>query len=125
MSSIAVFLDNTKKVMDVDKCIPQDVIIDTGAVSVMLSTKFSKVVDVNFSTLNLGPEFVTAKGKVVVAMGTTPHPLEFLLSRGTVHELRVSLHAVTVDTNAHCAILGMEFISAVKGGYNSYTEMFK
>ena len=53
--------------MDVDKCIPQDVIIDTGAVSVMLSTKFAKVVCVNFSTLNLGPEFVIAEGKVVAA----------------------------------------------------------
>ena len=111
--------------MDVDKCIPQDVIIDTSALSVMLNTKFAKAVGVNFSTLNLGPEFVTAKGKVVASMGTTPEPSEFVLSRGTTQELRVSLHAVILDTNAYYAILGMEFISAVKGRCNSYTEMFK
>ena len=121
VSSTAVFLDNTKKVMDVDKCIPQDVIIDTGAINVMLSTKFANVVCVNFSTLNLGPKFVTAEGKVVAAMGATPQPLEFVLSRGTVQELRVSLHAIIVDTNVHCEISGMEFRSAVKGGYNFYT----
>ena len=79
--STPIFLDNTKKVMDVDKYIPQDVIIDTGAIKVMLNTKFSKAVGVDFSTLNLGPECVTLEGKVVAAMGTTPQPLEFVLSR--------------------------------------------
>ena len=71
---------------------------------------------VNFSTLTPGPEFVTAKGKVVVAMGTTPQPLEFVLSSGTPQKLTVHLHAIIVDINAYCAILGMEFISAIKGG---------
>ena len=33
--------------------------------------------------------------------------------------------AIIVDTNAYCAILGMEFISTVKWGYNSHTELFK
>ena len=83
VSSIAVFLDNTKKVLNVNKCIPHDVIIDTGPVSVMLIAKFAKAVGINFSTLTPGPEYVTAEGKVVAAMGTTPQPLEFVLSSGT------------------------------------------
>ena len=83
ISSTAVFLDNTKRVLNVNKCIPHEVIIDTGAVNVILSTKFAKAVDVNFSTLTPGPEFVTAEGKVVAAMGTTPQPLEFVMSSGT------------------------------------------
>ena len=56
--SALVFLDNAKKVLDADKCVLQDIIIDT-AVIVMLSFKLSKAVGVNFSTLNLGPKFVT------------------------------------------------------------------
>ena len=54
VNSTAVFLDNTKKVLNVNKCIPH-VIIDTGAVSVMPSTKFAKAVGINFSTLTPGP----------------------------------------------------------------------
>ena len=102
--------------LNVNKCIPHEVIIDTGAVNVMLSTNFAKAVGINFSTLTPGPEYVTAEGKVVAAMGTTPQPLEFVLSRGTPRELRVHPPAIIVNTNAYCAILGMEFILVVKGG---------
>ena len=124
VSFTAVFLDNTQRVLNVNKCIPHEVIIDTRTVIVMLTTKFAKALGVNFSTLTPGPDFVTAEGKEGAAMDTTPQPLEFVLSSGTHQELRVHLPAIIVDTNAYCAILGMEFISAVKGGYNSHTELF-
>ena len=91
----------------------------------MLTTKFVRAVGVNFSTLTLGPEYVTAEGKVAAAMSTTLHPLDFVLSRATPQVMRIFLHAIIVDTNAYCAILGMESISAYKGGYNSYTKPFK
>ena len=56
VSSTAVFLDNTKRVLNVNKCIPHEAIIDTGGVSVMLSTKFASwQVGVNFSTLTPHP----------------------------------------------------------------------
>ena len=47
VSSTTVFLDNTKWVLNVNKCIPHEAIIDTGAVSAMLSTKFVKAVGIN------------------------------------------------------------------------------
>ena len=51
--------------------------------------------------------------------------MEFILSRGTDHELRVTLTALVVDTNAYRALLGTDFITATNGGYDSYTEKLK
>ena len=37
----AILLDNTTAVLDVNNCIPQHVIIDTGAVCVMMSKQYA------------------------------------------------------------------------------------
>ena len=59
------------------------------------------------------------------SMGQTTAKLEFVMSRGTDHELRVTLTDLVVDTNAYCALLGTKFITATNGAYNSYTKKFK
>ena len=43
----AVLLDNFKAALDVNNCIPQQVIIDTGAVCVMMSKRYAVAVGVN------------------------------------------------------------------------------
>ena len=55
----AILLDNTKAVLGVNNCIPQQVIIDTGAVCVMMSKRYAVAVGVNISTLVRGIEFIT------------------------------------------------------------------
>ena len=79
----AVMLDNTKAVLDVNNCIPQQIIIDTGAVCVMMSRRYAVAVGVNLATLVRGIEFITADGALATSLGTTPHPLEFVLLRNT------------------------------------------
>ena len=71
----AILLDNTKAILDVNNCIPQQVIIDTGAVCVMMSKWYAVAVGVNISTLVRGIEFITADGALATSLGTTPHPL--------------------------------------------------
>ena len=99
--------------------------MDTGAAKVTISKKFVEVLGIDVTTLTPGPEFVTAGGNVETTMGQTAAKLEFILSRGTERELRVTLTALVLDTNAYCALLGTEFITTTCGGYDSYTEKFK
>ena len=120
----AVLLDNSNGVLDVNNCIPQQVIIDTGAVCVMMSKRYAKAVGVNLSTLKRGIEFITADGALASSLGTTPQPLEFVLARNTPHEHKLLVHASIIDTPAYDILLGMEFIRAAKGLYDAYTERF-
>ena len=57
-------------------------------------------------------------------MGVTYSTVVFHLGRGTNHALRVHLHVTVVDTTAYDVLLGTEFMTTVRGAYNSYTEMF-
>ena len=50
-TTTAVFLDNVSCVLDVERCVSRDVIIDTGDVRIMLSKKFAMAVGVNMETL--------------------------------------------------------------------------
>ena len=120
----AVLLDNAKAILDVNNCIPQQVIIDTGEVCVMMSKRYAAAVGVNVSTLVRGIEFITADGALASSLGTTSHPLEFVLSRNTPHEHKLLVHASIIDTPAYDILLGMEFIRAAKGIYDAYTEQF-
>ena len=117
----AVLLDNTKAVLDVNNCIPQQVIIDTGAVGVMMSKIYAVAVGVNIPTLVRGIEFITADGALATSLGTTPHPLEFVLSRNTPAEHKLLVNASIIDTPAYDILLGMDFIRAARGVYDSYT----
>ena len=117
-------LDNIQAVLDVNKFIPHQVIIDTGAVCVMMSKRYAVAVGINISTLVRGIEFITADGALATSLGTTSHPLEFVLSRNTPDEHRLLVHASIIDTPAYDIQLGMEFIRAARGVYDAYTEQF-
>ena len=67
---------------------------------------------------------MTASGAIEVPLGVTYSPIEFYLRRGTPHAISVKLHASVVDTSAYDVLLGTEFMAAVRGAYDSYTEMF-
>ena len=60
-------------------------------------------------------EFVTASGAIEMPLGVTKNKLKFTLGRGTDKLCLVELHATVIDTTAYDVILGMEFITAVKG----------
>ena len=91
----------------------------------MLSKKFAMVVGVNMDILVPGMEYNTSDGSIILALGTTPHPIDFVLSRNTPQEHRVALAALVVDTDSYCMLVGMDFIRAIRGAYDSYTAMFK
>ena len=54
----------------------------------------------------------------------TKNKLKFTLGRGTCNLCVVELHATVVDTTAYDVIMGMEFITAMMGAYDAYTERF-
>ena len=95
-------LDNSKGVVDVAGYIPHEVILDTGAAKVMISKKFAEALGIDLTPLTSGQEFVTAGGSVETTMAQTTAKLEFILSRGTDHELRVTLSILVLETNAYC-----------------------
>ena len=57
-------------------------------------------------------------------LGITKEKLAFTLGRGTDTLCVVDLTATVVDTTAYDVLLGMEFVKAVKGIYDAYTERF-
>ena len=59
-----------------------------------------------------------------MALGKTKTKLKFTLGRGADHVSVVELDATVVDTTAYDVILGMEFVAAVMGAYDAYTEQF-
>ena len=47
-----------------------------------------------------------------------------LCPKNTPHEHRLLVHASIIDTPTYDILLGMEFIRATRGVYDSYTELF-
>ena len=90
----------------------------------MMSKRYAVAVGVNLSTLVRGIEFITADGALASSLGTTSHPLEFVLSRKTPHEHILFVHASIIDTPTYDILLGMEFIRAARGMYDAYREQF-
>ena len=90
----------------------------------MMTKRYAVAVGVNISTLVRGIEFITADVALATSLGTTPHPLEFVLSRNTLHKHRLLVNASIIDTPAYDILLGMEFIRAARGAYDSYTGLF-
>ena len=119
-----VYISNQNGVLDVEGYVPKGSILDTDAAKVMLSKSFAAAMQVNSQTLRRGVEFVTASGAIEMPLGITATTLKFTLARGTDHECMVELHATVVDTTAYDVILGMEFVAAVRGAYDAYTEQF-
>ena len=67
---------------------------------------------------------MSASKAVEVPLGKTYAPVEFNLGRGTSHALSVDLLVTVVDTTAYDVLMGTEFIAAVRGTYDIYTEKF-
>ena len=98
--------------------------MDREAAKVMLSKSFAAAMQVNSESLRRGVELVTASRAIEMPLGITNTKLKFTLARGTDHECVVELHATVVDTTTYDVILGMEFVAAVRGVYDAYTEQF-
>ena len=111
-------------VLDVEGYVPKEAILDTGATKVMLSKNFAAAMAIHAVSLAKGTKFVTASGAIEVPLGVTYSPVEFNLGRGTPHALSVKILVSVVDTTAYDMLLGTEFMAAVRGAYDSYTEMF-
>ena len=75
--------------------------------------------------LQAGTEFITASGAIEKPVGVTKAKIQFTFARKTSNECRVELVVTVVNTLAYDALLGMDFISAVGGAYDTWTDMFK
>lgn len=91
----------------------------------MLSKTFIAVMNIHATDKDEGIEFVTASGAMAEPMGVTKKKGMFALSYGTPRKCKVSLFVTVVDTTTYDALLGMEFMAAVGGCYDTCTEMFK
>ena len=87
----------------------------------MISRKFAIGMGLDIENLHKGTEFITASGAIEKPVGTTKVKVLFTLSRKTANESKVELLVTIVDTLAYDALLGMEFISAVGGAYDTWT----
>ena len=74
---------------------------------------------------NSGAEFVTTSGAVEHSLLSIKIEVMFTLTCGTPNQCKASIHATIVDTSAYDASLGMEFITAMGGAYDTWTELFK
>ena len=108
-----------------DQQYPLTTIIDTGASKVMISKSFATAMGLDLNNLNDRAEFVMDSGVVEHSLGSTKAKVMFTLSRGTANECKAAINATIVDTSAYDAVLGMEFITAMGGAYDTWTELFK
>ena len=84
----------------------------------MMSKRYAVAVGVNISTLVRVIEFITVDGAPATSLGTTPHPLEFFLSKNTPQEHRLLVNAAIIDTPAYDILLGIYLIRAARGAYD-------
>ena len=119
-----VYLDNEGGALDVNGYVPKETILDTGATKVMISKTFAAALKINSEKMTKGGVFVTASGQVTAPLGITKDKLRFTLGRNTVHQFTVELAVIVVDTPLYDVLLGVEFVKAVKGVYDTYNETF-
>ena len=120
-----VFLYTENGALDANGYVPRETIIDTGASKVMFSKSFANAMGLDLNDLNDGAKFVTASGAVEHPLGSTKSKVMFTLARGTEQECKAAIYVTIVDTSAYDALLGMEFITAMGGAYDTWTELFK
>ena len=77
---------------------------------------------IDLKDLSEAVQFVTASGAVEHPLGATKTKVMFILSRGTTNECKATVQVTIVDTSAHGALLGMEFIIAMGGAYGTWTK---
>lgn len=117
-------LDTTTGILDLEGYVPKKAIIDTGASKVMVSSSFAAAIGIVVDTLAPGPPFITAIGKMEEPVGVTLTLVTFTLGRGTQQIMQAYLPVTVVETNAYDVLLGINFLKAIRGSYDSYTEMF-
>ena len=119
-----VYIDNISGVLGVNGYVPKEMILDTGATKVMISKTFAAALKNNTAAMQKGGIFVTASGTMEQSLGVTKEKLCFTLGRNNIHSFMVELVATVVDTQIYDMLLGMEFVKAVKGSCDSYSEFF-
>ena len=124
MHSTPVYISNKHKVFDVKGFVPKEAIIDTGASKAMCSLRFAAAIGIDIPSVQRGTEYITASGNVKRPLGVTRQKLKFTLGRGSTNSCTIELHVTVVDTTAYDMLLGIEFMRAFNGVYDSYTELF-
>lgn len=119
-----MYIDNISGVLDANGYVPKETILDTGATKVMISKAFVAALKIDASATQRGGIYVTASGSVEQPLRVIKEKLKFTMGRNNIHKYTVELVATVVDTPVYDVLLGMEFIKAVKGAYDSYTETF-
>ena len=119
-----VYIDNIEGVLDLDGYVPKEVILDTGASRAMISRTFAAALKINAARMETCSIFVTASGAVTEPLGVTKQKVRFTVGRKTRNAFAVELFVTVVDTPVYDVLLGMEFVKAVKGIYDAYTESF-
>ena len=117
------YISNSEGILDMEGFVPIEAIIDTGASKAKCNKKFAAAMKIYSNSLKPGSMYVIASGKVEMPLGIT-RPLKFTPGRGTEHEMVIETVVTVVDTTAYDILLGMDFVAAALGGYDSYTELF-
>ena len=117
------FLETDKGALEINGRTPREAIIDTGASKTMFSSNFAVTVGIALDNLEEGEGFITSSGSVEKPLGVAS--VNFTFMRDTAHEHRVTIRVTVVDTLVYDTLLGMDFISAVKGAYDTWSETFK
>ena len=120
-----VYLDNSGGVLDAEGYVPKEAIIDTGATKVFISRTFAAAIDLRKDQLRRGDKYVTTTGAVETPLGVSSEKLNLTLCRHTPQQRTKSLYVTVVETTSYDILLGMEFLSAVGGAYDTYNETFK
>ena len=119
------YVDNKNGILDVEGYVPKEAILDTGATKVMLSRTFAAAMQIHAANLNRGTEYVTESGAIEMPLGISKSKVKFTMARGTPQMCNILLFVTVVETTAYDVLLGMEFITAMGGAYDAYTEIFK
>ena len=119
------FIHNTDGVFDVEGHFPRETIIDMGASKLMINKSFATAMGIDLIDLNQGVEFVSASGAVEHPLGVPKTKVMFTWSRGISNECKADVAVTIVDTTTYNVLLGMEFITAMGGAYDTWPEMFK
>ena len=87
----------------------------------MLSQTFAAAMQINSNNLTRGVEYVTSSGVVEMPLGVSQGKVKFTFGRGTPHIHTIWQFVTIVDTTAYDVLLGMEFMTAIGGAYDTYT----
>ena len=119
------YLDNTGGVLDAEGYVPKEVIIDTGATKVFISRVFAAAINLRKDQLRRGDKYITASGAIETPLGVSESKLSLTLCRQTPQQRTESMYVTVVETTSYDILLGIDFLQAFGGAYDTYTEKFK